>query len=247
MVGEGKPAAAPRAVHDKDWDADTARYYDYYWYNAHKKIDLRTLEGFGELAAGVVAERNTYLHLDRLYTLWQTAQAMPASAAAVAEVGTYQGGSAKFVAEVLGRAGRPLPFYVCDTFEGHVAVDPELDRAHAVGKQFRSTSLDRVAAYLKNYDFVRVLKGDIRETAASFAGERGFGLVHIDVDVYPITKFCLEFFATRVVPGARIVVDDYGSRTCPGVKKAVDDFVEATPAFSLFHLMTGQALLTRLA
>jgi hypothetical protein len=65
------------------------------------------------------------------------------------------------------------------------------------------------------------VEGDIRETASRFTDQHAFGMVHIDVDVHPITEFCLEFFAPRVVIGATIVVDDYGFKTCKGVKKAV--------------------------
>jgi len=134
----------------KGWTLSTAERYDYYWYNATKKIDLRTLTGFGELAERIHAERNTYLHLDRLYTLWQGILGLPPAAEAIVEVGTYQGGSAKFIAEVLRREGKPLPFYVCDTFKGHVVVDEVLDSKHQVGVQFQSTSAERVSVYLKD-------------------------------------------------------------------------------------------------
>jgi hypothetical protein len=42
------------------------------------------------------------------------------------------------------------------------------------------------------------------------------------------------------------VVDDYGFKTCPGARKAVDEFAARHPEFSLWHLMTGQAVLVRL-
>lgn len=246
-MNEIKSAPFPVSEEGKDlWDEKLSKYFEHYWYNARKKIDLRRLDGFGEIAVRVHDEGNTYLHLDRLYTLWQAVTTMPASQAVI-EIGAYQGGSAKFVAEVLRHIGRPLPFYVCDTYEGHVVVDPELDPKHKVGVQFRSTSAERVATYLESYEFVHVIKGDIQTTAATLPHDREFGFVHIDVDVYPITKFCLEHFAPRVVTGAMIVVDDYGFRTCPGAKKAVDDFVAATPGYRLLHLLTGQAVLTRIA
>lgn len=223
-----------------------AKRYDYYWYNATKKVDLRTMTGFGELAERIHAEGNTYLHLDRLYTLWQGVLGLPSDSQGVVEVGTYQGGSAKFIAEVLRSEGKPLPFYVCDTFEGHVVIDEKLDPEHQVGKQFQSTSAKRVSLYLKDYEFVRVVEGDIRITAETLDYGHGFGLVHVDVDVYPITQFCLDFFAPRMVRGGLLVVDDYGSRSCPGVKTAVDDFMTANASFRMLHLLTGQATLVRL-
>jgi len=70
--------------------------------------------------------------------------------------------------------------------------------------------------------------------------------VHIDVDVYPPTEFCLRFFAPRLARGALLVVDDYGFLTCPGAKKAVDDFVAAHAEFGMWHLLSGQAVVYRI-
>lgn len=217
--------------------------FDYYWANAGKKLDLRRLAGFGELAVRIREQKRTYLNLDRLYTLWQGITTLPADAAAVAEVGAYKGGSARFIAEAMRLAGRELPIYVADTFEGHVEVDDTVDTRHKVATQFRTTSAERVARYLRDWPSVRLLVGDIRETSAAMQHESRFGLVHLDVDVYPITRFCLDFFATRLVRGALVVVDDYGFTTCPGAKQAVDEFVAARPGFRMLHLLTGQAVI----
>jgi O-methyltransferase len=237
----------------KESEADYARQaraahrYDYYWYNAEKKLDLRHLEPFGTIAKRVRKQQRTLLHLDRLYTLWQGVVALPAEATAVAEVGAFQGGSARFVAEAMRELHRELPFYVCDTFEGHAVVDPSVDGVHAIGKHFMGTSAERVAAYLAKFANVRVIAGDIRQTSAQLGRDDSFGLVHIDVDVYPITKFCLDFFAPRIAAGGTIVVDDYGFTTCAGAKKAVDEFITAHPRFRLFHLTTAQALVIPIA
>ena len=99
--------------------------------------------------------------------------------------------------------------------------------------------------YPRDFPLVRLVVGEIHETADALDTEQAFGLVHIDVDVYPPTKFCLERFAPRDVPGGTIVVDDYGFKTCPGVKQAVDEFVATNPHFRLLHVMTGQAALIR--
>ena len=217
--------------------------FDYYWANAGKKLDLRRLDGFGALAVRIREQKRTYLHLDRLYTLWQGIVALPADATAVAEVGAYKGGSARFIAETMRLTGRELPFYVADTFDGHVEVDETVDTRHRVATQFRITSAEHVARYLRDLPSVRLLAGDIRVTSAEMQHETRFGLVHLDVDVYPITRFCLDFFATRLVRGALVVVDDYGFTTCPGAKQAVNEFVAAHPGFRMLHLLTGQAVL----
>lgn len=245
-AGRGLAAEQDTPADEAEWAA-RARKYEYYWSNAEKKIDLLAMRPFGPIATGVLKDGRTFLNADRLYTLWQAVAGMPRTAAAVAEVGTYKGGSAKFIAEAMRASHHELPFYVCDTFAGHTVVDPSLDGRHRVGKQFRTVSA-RVVKYLKPYDFLHVIEGDIRETSARFTDQQSFGMVHIDVDVYPITQFCLEFFAPRVAVGATIVVDDYGFTTCRGAKKAVDEFVAARPGqFWGMHLMTAQAVLTRIA
>jgi O-methyltransferase len=223
-----------------------AREYEYYWGNASKKIDIRQMMPFGEVAGRVIREDRTYLNVDRLYTLWQAVASLPDTAHAIAEVGVYRGGSAWFVAEALRLRGKELPFYACDTFQGHVEVDETLDGLHRPGIQFTRVKAEKVTKYLRGFPLVQVMAGDIRDTAPAFAAETAFGLVHLDVDVYPTTRFCLEFFGPRMVSGAMIVADDYGTTTCEGVKKAVDEFAAGNPGFHVFHLLTGQAVLTKL-
>ena len=244
-AGQRGVASSP----DRD-DAATlalARKHEHYWYNAQKKVDLRRLDGFGELAERIRAEGRTYLHLDRLYTLWQGVVGMPSSGQVVVEVGVFKGGSAKFIAEALRHIGRSLPVYACDTFTGHTIVDPARDGRHQVGRQFTGVEFAQVQDYLRDYPDVCLVAGDIHVTATRLDAVNAFGLVHIDVDVYPPTKFCLERFAPRVVVGGIVVVDDYGFKTCPGARQAVDEFAAAHPQFRLLHLMTGQAVLTRVA
>jgi len=48
------------------------------------------------------------------------------------------------------------------------------------------------------------------------------------------------------VPGGMMVMDDYGTTTCEGVKRAVDEFTASNPGFRVMHLLTGQAVVTRL-
>ena len=223
-----------------------AREYEYYWREAFKRIDIRQLVPFGEIADRVIRDGRTYLNVDRLYTIWQAVESLPPSARAVAEVGVYRGGSAWFMADALRRSGREMPFYVCDTFQGHVEVDDSVDGVHRPGVQFTRVKAEKVAKYLREFPFIRLQVGDIRETAPAFAGESAFGLVHLDVDVYPITRFCLDFFGPRVVPGGMMVMDDYGTTTCEGVKRAVDEFTASNPGFRVMHLLTGQAVVTRL-
>lgn len=216
----------------------------YYLAGSTKKIDIRADPRFGPLARRVIDEGRTSMNYDRLYILWQVARAMPAGYPAV-EIGTFRGGSARFLIETFRALQRETTLYVCDTFRGHAQVDPEVDGRHQPNRQFLNTSAEDVRAYLSDYPGLRMLVGDFVETSNELRDTSAFGLVHLDVDVYPPTAFALDFFAGRLAPGAAIVVDDYGFVTCAGTKKAVDDFVAARPEFQVLHLLTGQAILTR--
>jgi methyltransferase family protein len=214
---------------------------NYYLTGEAKKLDLRQLEGFADVARQVISEQTTGMNFDRLYTIWQALQAAPADLPII-EVGTYRGGSAKFICEAQRYAGRSSPFYVCDTFAGHPRVDAALDHDRHLRPNFIQTSAELVAEYLTDYPEREIVVGDIIETSNRLP-DGPYGFIHIDLDVYPATDFCVRFFAPRLGSGAVMVIDDYGFVTCPGVKKAVDDFIAANPRFRLFHLITGQALL----
>jgi predicted O-methyltransferase YrrM len=158
------------------------------------------------------------------------------------EVGVYHGGSARFIADTLLASRRRPRLYLCDTFAGHARTDPELDTTHHNAHKFEDANVDDTAAYVADYEKAQVVVGDIVETSEKLAEER-FAFVHVDVDVYPATDFCLRFFSPRLAEGAVLVIDDYGFLTCPGSKRAADDFIEDHPEFRLFHLLTGQAII----
>ncbi len=216
---------------------------DYNLASASKKLDLRELDGFSELAGEVIAAGRTGMNHDRLYTLWQAVHAAPAGAPVI-EIGSYLGGSARFISETLLAAGRTPTFYVCDTWAGHADTDAEIDLSHHDSGKFEDAPFEATAAYLAGYPALELVVGDIVTTSAGLPDER-FGLVHLDVDVYPPTDYCLRFFAPRLADGALMVIDDYGFVTCPGVKQAADEFVAEFPEYRLWHLLTGQALLWR--
>jgi hypothetical protein len=224
---------------------EEAAAYDYLWHKASKRLDIRSVEGFGPLAAATVAEHRTGMREDRLYTLWQAISALPAGAHPIAEVGVYRGGSARFIGEALRFHGKANPFFVCDTFQGHVAVDEELDGDHRTGVQFTDTSVDDVERYLADLPNIRVISGDFQQTSAQLEAHGPFALAHLDVDVYPIMCHALNFFARRLLPAGLIIVDDYGFNTCIGSRKAVDEFAAAHGDFRKLHLLTGQAVLVR--
>jgi cephalosporin hydroxylase len=215
----------------------------YYMSGAQKKVDIRAVDGFSEAAAKVIEDRRSNMNYDRLYTLWQAIRDTPPECTVV-EIGAYKGGSAWFIAEMMRQFDRQGKFYVCDTFTGHAHTDPRVDTAHHETAKFKDTSAADVQRYLADYPNIEIIEGDIRESSARIARGR-FGFVHIDVDVYPATDFSLDFFAPRLASGGVIVVDDYGFVTCPGAKRAVDEFISEHSEFRMIHLLTGQAVISR--
>ena len=222
-----------------------ANYYFYYWRKAKKKIDLKALPEFWEIATTILNDKKTMLYYDRLYTLWQGVLGIPSSDLPIAEIGTHRGGSAKFMMEALKTRGYNTNFYIFDTFEGHVVVDSKLDDRQHVG-DFNNVSFEEVNSYLESPN-VFIYKGDFLKTATHIENIKNFSMVHIDVDVYPVTTFCLNFFKDRTLPGSVIIVDDYGNLSCKGLKKAVDDFILENSNFKLFYLLTGQALIIKIS
>ncbi len=210
-----------------------------------KKLDLRELDGFSEIAGEIVAAGRTGMHYDRLFTLWQAVRAAPPDTPAI-EIGSYLGGSARFIGEAFQAHGSTPRLYVCDTFAGHAETDQAIDTSHHDSGKFEGVSAEATAEYLSGYPALEIVVGDIVETSAGLPDQL-YGLVHLDVDVYPTTAFCLRFFAPRLAENAVMVIDDYGYVTCPGVKQAADEFVAEFPQFRLWHLLTGQALLWRLS
>jgi predicted O-methyltransferase YrrM len=226
---------------------EQADKYSFLWHKAAKRIEIRDIPGFGELAASTVEEHRTGMRQDRLYTLWQAMAALPDNDRPIVEVGAYKGGSARFMAESMRLHHRTRRFFVADTFSGHVVVDETLDGPHRVGEQFTNNSADEVAGYLSAFPEVQLIVGDFRETSARLEPDAPFAFAHLDVDVYPVMSHALAFFADRLEPGGLIVVDDYGFVTCRGARQAVDEFRAAHRNYWFFHLLTGQALLVRVS
>jgi O-methyltransferase len=219
---------------------------------SYKRIDITTIEGFKELSAKVENDGRTLLEPSRRYILWQAVKNCAVYNLPVAEVGVFMGGSAYFLCSILKYLNNKNKVYLFDTFEGHVIVDESIDGEHKVGRfshrvhpEYSKASYESVCEYLKEFDNKVIYKGNFLETCNKVS-DLHFGFVHIDVDVYPVTKGCLEFFSKRLVKGGVMVMDDYGSTDTKGVKKAVDEFVSAnSPNYLSFHLENGQALLIK--
>lgn len=222
---------------------------DYYGTKAHKYRDLRTMDPFGRLAGNVISENRTKLYYDRLHTLYnaltQSKRSIaPGESFTICEVGTYRGGTMKFLCLCCEDFRIPYKAIVCDTFEGHDARDVEPSLTNHREGEFGDTSDDVVREYLKDYS-VQVVKGRIQQRLSEFPEKIHF--LHLDVDLYDPTAFGLAKLGERICCGGAVVVDDHGFTTCPGIERAVDEFLQSEIGKSFFclPLSTGQCVLIR--
>ena len=158
----------------------------------------------------------------------------------VAEVGVYQGGSARILTEVFSDAGKTVNLF--DTFEGMPSVDTNLD-LHKKG-DFSDTSVEKVEKQLEGLANFRIFKGLFPDTGKPVDSEK-FCMAHVDVDIYKSVRDCCDFFYPKLVSGGVMVFDDYGEPTCPGARTAVDEFFADRPEMPIY-IPTGQCFIFKL-
>ena len=213
-----------------------------------RSLKFRPSPTFFELADAVVKADRTLLGYDRLYAFWQCIGNVVAVPGAVAEIGSYRGGSAHFIASVfVSLTGAEVPMHVFDTFEGHPGESiSEHDEDHTAG-QFNSTSYQSVREFLSPFRELQLHKGEV-STSLPHIPESAYRLVHIDTDLYRPTLACLEYFGVRLSHGGVIVIDDYTSKRCRGVPKAVAEYlksVDARHVFQTWDMRTEQLILVK--
>ncbi len=204
---------------------------------------------FLEAAGRVKGIGRTMLGRDRLWIFWQAARNVALLEGAAAEVGTFRGGTAYFIASsLLEHAGHEVRMEVIDTFEGHPSgrISEHDSDIHREAGLFTETSYEDVAAYLSVFGLVTVHKGEFAKVKPTLADQR-YRLVHVDTDLYEPTLDCLDYFGNRLVDGGVIVVDDYIGSDAGGVRPAVDRFLTATDRFDTWNPNTKQLVLVKRA
>ena len=170
----------------------------------------------------VRSERSMLLSVGEAFTLLSVAGSTSKLDGDLAEVGVYQGGSAKLICEVKG--GKDLHLF--DTFGG-LPQPGERDSKWFASGQF-AASLDSVREYLKGYGNVHYYKGLFPQTAEG-VNDRRFCFANIDADLYQPTRAALEFFWPRLVPGGVLIAHDYGETASEGVTLAVREYFASVP------------------
>ena len=142
----------------------------------------------------------------------------------MAEVGMFQGGSAKLICTAKGSAR----FWGFDTFEGLVDVGDH--DTHWGTKFFRNgtyrAAYDDVSRYLSDQSGVTLVKGYFPSSAGA-ATDCHFSFVHLDVDTYASTLESLRFFWPRLSDRGIIVTHDSHAE---GVGRAAREFVAESGA-----------------
>ena len=154
----------------------------------------------------------------------------------MAEVGVYQGCSAKIISTASG--GRPLHLF--DTFSGLPAPDAEEQDRMRAGHY--AASLEGVRAFLSDEPAISYYPGLFPDTSGPVS-ERRFSFVHLDVDLKSSTLACLAFFYPRMVPGGVLLTHDYSY--LDGVREAFAEFF-ATRRERPIELPTSQAMLVKM-
>ena len=168
-------------------------------------------------------ERSSLQTAYEQFTVYSFAKAYAGRPGDFAEIGVYQGASAKLICEAKG-AEKTLHLF--DTFTG-LPTSAEQDRGVHFEGEF-ACSLESVQGYLQGYPGVHYWPGLFPKSAeGAVPDDRKFAFVHCDVDLYESTLACLNYFYPRLIPGGAFLSHDYS--ILAGVKQAFADFCKNTP------------------
>ena len=145
----------------------------------------------------------------------------------VIEFGSYRGGSALFMAAVLRVVDPEARIHALDTFEGMPICDPSID-AHR-GGDFSDADLDGLIGRRDalGLDNLLVHQGFFEGTFPNVAAQApGFGLAHIDADIYSACRYASDAVWPRMRRGGYVAYDDATTASClgatPGRRRAHD-------------------------
>ncbi|HET6882938.1 MAG TPA: TylF/MycF/NovP-related O-methyltransferase [Pirellulales bacterium] len=188
-----------------------------------------------ELIYRVRRERKCLNSAFECFLVMSLARSMTRLPGKFAEVGVFQGVTAKLIANVKG--DRELHLF--DTFEG---LPPATEKDNGVHREsLYACGLESVQAYLADYEQVYFHKGVFPDSAKD-VDENEYAFVHFDVDLYEGTLACLEYFYPRMTPGGVMLSHDYGMLV--GVQRAFQEFMADKPE-SIFEQPTTQAFIVK--
>lgn len=170
------------------------------------------------------------------YLVYSLARSIANLPGDIAEVGVYQGSTARLICEV--KEGKR--FRLFDTFTGLPPDSNKDDGVHETNMY--ACSLESVQKYLQDFNHLTFHQGLFPDSASDLEDDE-YCFVHLDVDLYDSTLACLEYFYPRMVPGAILLSHDYSVLT--GVRKAFTEFLEDKQE-GLIELPTTQCMIVKL-
>jgi len=144
----------------------------------------------------------------------------------LAEIGVYQGNTARILAEAARSSGRHL--YLFDTFEGFHSQDLRGPDRTGVPGHFGDTSLETVKAFVGTHG-VEYIVGRFPESLTQRPIPQQFSIVHLDCDLHDPMLAGLTFFYPRLSPGGLLILHDYSSGHWSGGCQAIDAFMADKP------------------
>jgi O-methyltransferase len=180
--------------------------------------------------------RESLLSANEAFTLHAIASAQAGLHGEMAEVGVYQGCSARIISTASGG----VPLHLFDTFSG--LPEPGAAERARLSTGLYAASLASVREFLADRRNISFHPGRFPQTAMGCTAE-AFSFVHLDVDLKSSTLDCLDYFYPRMVPGGIILTHDYSY--LDGVRDAFVEFLALRPE-RLIELPSSQAMFVKL-
>ena len=180
--------------------------------------------------------RESLLSANEAFTLHAIARAQAGLHGEMAEVGVYQGCSAR----IINTASGGVPLHLFDTFSG--LPEPGASEGARLSTGLYAASLVSVREFLADRRNISIHPGLFPQTAIDCPAE-AFSFVHLDVDLKSSTLDCLDYFYPRMVPGGIILTHDYSY--LDGVRDAFAEFLDGRPE-RLIELPSSQAMIVKL-
>ena len=152
----------------------------------------------------------------------------PLQGSDIVEFGSYRGGSALFMAAVMREVDAMARVHALDSFAGMPTCDAAIDAHH--GGDFADADLEgllrrRDALQLDNLFIHQGLFEDTFPGVA--AASPGFGLAHIDADIYSACRYAAEAVWPHMRRGGYVVFDDATTASCIGATQVVEELIRS--------------------
>jgi len=189
---------------------------------------------------------------------WRVHVALWAAATAVRLPGDFVecGVNAGFVSSAimhrLDWKNIPKRFYLVDTFRGPITAQysgEEIEAGrlklaeNAIASGGYVTDTERVRSNYAEWPNAFVIQGVVPEILPEIPVDR-VAFLHLDMNCAYPERAALEFFWTRLTPGALVLLDDYSFYGCEQQAEAIDT-ATANLGVSVLSLPTGQGLVIK--